>query len=128
VERARREASRRLLATARSRPLGRSREAIAGSLLVLLGRVAHAKGRLAEGLASAMLRLRRGACEAGRRLCDMGVLDGPEDALYLHLAEIEEALEDEPGAYAARVRLRREDDARWARFEAPRRIQGSGAV
>lgn len=123
-ERARRDAARRVAATARSKALGRSREAIATSLLVLLSRLAGAKGSVAEGLAAALLRLRRAATVAGGRLVDADVLDRPDDALYLHLIELEDALVGEPGAYAARVQLRREDDQRWARYEAPRRIEG----
>ncbi len=42
---------------------------------------------------------------------------------YMDVEELEQALEGEPGAYAARVRLRREDDQRWARYEAPRRLR-----
>lgn len=124
AERQRRDAMRRVIALARTRPLAPAREAIAGSLSLLAFRVARSKGSASEALASALLRLRRAASEAGRRLVAACVLDDAEDALYLHLGEIEDALRGEPGAYAARVRLRREDDARWARFEAPRRIEG----
>lgn len=123
-EKARRDAVRRLLATARSRAMGRTREGIAASLTLLLSRVAAAKGSASEGLAASLSRLRGGACEVGRRLVEAGVLDQPDDALYLWLSELEEAIAGEPGAYAARVRLRREDDARWARFDAPRRLDG----
>jgi hypothetical protein len=70
-----------------------------------------------------MLRLRNAAREAGRRLADAGLVDEPDDALYLSLDEIDQGLAGEPGAYAARVRLRREDDARWAKWTAPRRIE-----
>jgi len=122
TERARRDAIRRLRATARSRPLGRARESVATSLAVLAGRLTRSKGHVVEGLADAMLRYRRGVMEAGARLVEEAVLDEPEDAFYLSLAEIEEALRGEPGAYAARVRLRREDDSRWLAFEPPRRI------
>ena len=69
-----------------------------------------------------MLRLREAAVEVGARLVDQAVLEEAEDALYLSLDELEEALRGEPGAYAARVRLRREDDLRWAAFDAPRRV------
>ena len=119
-ERARRNAMRRLLATARGKSFGRSRETVARSLGMLLSRVASAKGRVAEGLAAAHLRLRAAAIEAGRRLAGEGLVESPEDALYLYLAEIGQGLAGEPGAYAARVRLRREDDERWARYEPPR--------
>jgi len=124
AERARRNAARRLLATAREKSFGRTREGIVRSLVVLLSRVASAKGRVTEALAAAMLRLREGAVEAGRRLEELGLVDEPEDALYLYLAEIGQGLAGEPGAYAARVRLRREDDERWGCYEAPRRIDG----
>jgi hypothetical protein len=126
-ERARRNATRRLLATAREKSFGRTREGIVRSLTVLLSRVASAKGRVAEVLAAAMLRLRAGALEAGRRLEELGLVDEPEDALYLYLAEIGQGLAGEPGAYAARVRLRREDDERWRCYRAPRRIDGRRA-
>jgi hypothetical protein len=111
-----------VLATARQKPFGRSRGAIAASLGLLIVRVARSKGATSEALAAAMLRLRRAACEAGRRLADAGVVDEAADGLYLSLEEIEQALAGEPGAYAARVRLRREDDERWSRWTAPRRI------
>jgi hypothetical protein len=124
AERLRKNAGRRLLVTARDKSFGRAREGIVRSLVVLLSRVASAKGRVAEALAAAMLRLRAGAAEAGRRLEELGLVDEPEDALYLFLAEIGQGLSGEPGAYAARVRLRREDDERWGCYEAPRRIDG----
>ncbi|MEZ4256723.1 MAG: hypothetical protein R3A78_13600 [Polyangiales bacterium] len=121
--RARRAEVRRIRQSAGEGALGRSRETLASSLVLLQSRVSRSKGVAVEGLAAVLLRVRRAAVEAGRRLVDAGVLDEPEDALYMDLAEIEEALRGEPGAYASRVRLRREDDARWARFEAPRRIE-----
>ncbi len=124
-ETARRDAVRRLRATARMLPFGVSREVMVASLCVMLARVADAKGRASEAVAATMLRLRAAAVEAGRRLVDTDVLDAAEDTLYLDLEEIEQALEGEPGAYAARVRLRREDDSRWAELEAPRRIDAS---
>ena len=123
-ERARRATARRLLGLARQRPLGRGRQATVAFVLLLLLRLAKTKGELAEGLAEALLRLRRSALECGRRLVDRGVLDAAEDALYLTTVELEDALSAQPGAYAARVRLRREDDARWANFYAPERILG----
>ena len=113
---------RRLLATARGRDMGRSREGLVNTLGGLAERVAVVKGVVAEQLAASLLRLRAAALQAGQRLVDRAVLEVPSDALYLTLAELEEALVGEPGAYASRVRLRREDDARWARFEAPRRV------
>ena len=125
AERARRDAVRRLRATARALPLGAAREAIVVSVTVLLARVADAKGSASEGLAAALLRLRRAACEAGRRLVDAGILDHADDALYMDFSELEQALADEPGAYAARVRLRREEDARWSSYDAPRRLKAS---
>lgn len=121
-ESARREAVRRLLATARTRPLGRAREGIAGSIAIGLAQLAEIKGRIGEALASSMLRLRAGAVAVGAHLVDAGVLDDAEDALYLDLAEIEDALAGEPGAYASRVRLRREADARWRHYDPPRRL------
>lgn len=121
-ETARAAAIARVLELARTQSLGLPRVALARSLGALLDGVARAKGGISEGLAAALLRLRRAALEVGRRLEDEAILDAPVDALYLGLDELTEALGGEPGAYAARVRLRREDDARWANFEAPRRL------
>ncbi len=122
AEREQRGAVRRLMATARSRPLGRGRGALARSLTLTIERLADAKGQVAEGLADANLRLRAVALVIGRRLVDQGILDEPEDALYLHVAELTDALAGEPGAYTARVRLRREQDDRWRRFKPPTRL------
>jgi hypothetical protein len=122
AESARREAVRRLLATARGRPLGRAREGIAASIAMGLGQLAEVKGRIGEALASALLRLRGAACAIGTQLVDGGILDEADDVLYLDLAEIEEAALGEPGAYASRVRLRREADARWRHYDPPRRL------
>ncbi|MFW5876024.1 MAG: hypothetical protein ACOCXM_04755 [Myxococcota bacterium] len=116
--------ARRVRVHVRGRPFGRARETMAAALTLLLKRVAHAKGAVVDDLAAALLRLRRAAMIAGDRLVDRGVLEVSDDALYLQVSEMEEALSHEPGAYAARTRLRREDDARWAEFEAPRRIEG----
>ena len=102
--------------------MGRAREGLVSTLGELAERVAVVKGVIAEQLAASLLRLRAGALAVGSRLVERAVLDHPTDALYLTLAELEEALMGEPGAYASRVRLRREDDARWASFEAPRRV------
>jgi hypothetical protein len=97
-------------------PLGLpSALAVAG----MLKRLSEAKGRVAEGLSSALLSLRAAALEAGRRLADDGMLERPDDTLYMTLEETEQALEGELGAYAARARLRREDDRRWRHFDAP---------
>lgn len=126
--RARRDAGRRLIALARSRQLGRAREALVVSLLLLADRVALCKGRSAESLAAAMLRLRAVGLEVGDRLVAAGVLDEREDAWYLGLEELLEALSGEPGAYTARVKLRREDDARWANYDAPRRMERMSSV
>jgi hypothetical protein len=126
-ERRRRQAAKTAAAEARRRPFGRGREGLVQSLLLLLGRVAKAKGSLAEALASALLRFRRGALVAGQRLAHQGLIESHQDALYLHGPELQEALAGEPGAYAARARARREDDARWERFDAPRRIEGQRA-
>ncbi|MGE0785940.1 MAG: hypothetical protein AB7S26_09650 [Sandaracinaceae bacterium] len=124
AEREQRGAIRRLSATARARPLGRGRSALASTLMMMLERLAVAKGRVAEGLADANLRLRAVAIVVGERLVERGVLDGPEDALFLHVAELSDALFGEPGAYTARVRLRREEDARWSAFSPPTRLLG----
>ncbi|MEM9188554.1 MAG: hypothetical protein AAGF12_05235 [Myxococcota bacterium] len=121
-ERLRKDAGRRLLATARSRPFGRSREGLVHSLLATAGRVTSAKGKTADGLAASLHRQRRAALIAGARLVERALTDEPGDALYMYVAEIGQALAGEPGAYGARVRLRREDDQRWANYAAPRRI------
>jgi hypothetical protein len=99
---------------------------VAVSAMGLLTRLAEAKGRVAEGLSSALLALRAAALEAGRRLSDDGLLERADDTLYMTLEEIEQALEGELGAYAARARLRREDDRRWRHFEAPVLIERRG--
>jgi hypothetical protein len=122
AEREQRQAIRRLMATARSRPLGRGRAALARTLTMMIERLADAKGTVAEGLADANLRVRAAALEVGRRLVDHGILDEPEDALYLFVSEIHDALTGEPGAYTARVRLRREEDDRWRSFAPPTRL------
>lgn len=122
AEQAQRDAIRRLMATARARPLGAGRAALARTLTLMIERLSDAKGTVADGLAAANLRVRDVAVEIGRRLVERGVLDHPEDALYLYVAEIQEALSNEPGAYVARVRLRREEDARWRAFEPPVRL------
>lgn len=122
AEREQRQAIRRLMATARSRPLGRGRAALARTLTLMIERLADAKGQVAEGLAEASLRQRAVAIEIGRRLVDHGVLDEAEDVLFLYVTEVQDALSGEPGAYAARVRLRREADARWRHFGPPTRL------
>jgi len=122
-EEARRAALRRLCDTARARSFGRSREAVVRAVALVLSSLADAKGEVAEALAAGLLRVRAAAVIAGERLCETGVLETADDALYMDVEEIEQALEGEPGAYAARVRLRREDDQRWARYEAPRRLR-----
>ncbi len=122
AEQAQRQAIRRLMTTARARPLGTGRAALARSLTLMIERLADAKGTVAEGLSAASSRLRDAALEIGRRLIERGVLDEPEDVLHLYVAEIQEALSGEPGAYAARVRLRREEDARWRAFDPPTRL------
>ena len=119
-ERARALAKSAVLELSYRGPLGVLGVAPAGALLLLFERLALAKGTLAESLASALLRLRSAAVEAGTRLVLEGILERSEDTLYMPLAEIIEALEGELGAYAARVRLRREDDRRWRNFAAPR--------
>src|SRR3954467_11590092 len=93
-------------------PLGVLGVAPAGALVTLLHRIARAKGELAEVLSTALLHLRAAALEAGERLAGDGVVERAEDTLYMPLDELEQALEGELGAYAARARLRREDDRR----------------
>ncbi len=125
-EQARQRAKSALLELSYKGPLGALGVAPAGALLLLFERLALAKGTLAESLASALLRLRGAAVEAGARLVLEGILERSEDTLYMPLAEIIEALEGELGAYAARVRLRREDDRRWRNFAAPRWLIARG--
>jgi hypothetical protein len=121
-ERAREEALERLTDEV-SRGLGGAvRGAIVRGLGLLALRVARAKGGAAETVSAGLLRLRRAASEIGARLVRGAMLDEPDDALYLSVAELEDAMRGEPGAYAARVRLRREDDQRWRSFVAPRRV------
>jgi hypothetical protein len=121
-ERAREEALERLTDEV-SRGLGGAvRVAIVRGLGLLALRVARAKGGAAETVSAGLLRLRRAASEIGARLVRGAMLDEPDDALYLSVAELGDAMRGEPGAYAARVRLRREDDQRWRSFVAPRRI------
>jgi hypothetical protein len=126
-EAARRRAELKLMQTAAKGPLGPLGVAPAAGLVLLMHRLAQAKGSVAEGLSAVLLRLRAAALEAGRRLAQEGVLERAEDTLYMPLDEIEEALEGELGAYAARVRLRREDDRRWRNFRAPRMLLGRRA-
>jgi hypothetical protein len=119
-------AERRLAVTARARSFGPAREAAVRGVCLGLSRLADAKGEVADWHALALLSLRDAALVAGARLAESGILEDPEDALYLEVDEIADALAGEPGAYAARVRLRREDDQRWRAFEAPRRLRARG--
>lgn len=119
---AREQARRALMSHALRGNLGPIGVAPSVGITGLLTRLAEAKGFVAEGLSAALLRLRAAALEAGRRLAHEGILERPDDTLYMTLEEIEQALEGELGAYAARARLRREDDRRWRNFDAPRQI------
>ena len=123
---ARQAALRRIAATAKARPRGRPRVGLARALGVLADQLALAKGTVAEALASTLVRQRRVTLDLGRRLVERAVLELPDDAFYLTLDEVEDGMRGEPGAYTARVRLRREDDARWAAFRAPRLIDPRG--
>jgi hypothetical protein len=122
-EQERAAAERRLAVTARARRFGPVREAALRTVCLGLSRLADAKGEIADWHALALLSLREAALVAGARLAESGILEEPTDALYLEIDEIADALSGEPGAYAARVRLRREDDQRWRAFEAPRRLR-----
>lgn len=121
-EKARKDARRRVLHRAKTEGFRRVRRPLAASLVVMLGRVAVAKGQVSEQVAGAMLLLRSGALEVGRRLVEQAILDAPEDAFYLKQRELLDALGGEPGSYASRVRVRREDDMRWSAYDAPRRL------
>jgi len=123
----RREAELALLSLSLRGPLGPLAAPAVSVQLLLLRRLAKAKGSVAEGLSAALLRLRSLALEAGARLSAQGVIDAADDTFYMPLDEIEQALSGELGAYAARVRLRREDDRRFRSFDAPLRIQGRHA-
>lgn len=121
-ERAREEALEHLTDHV-SRGLGGAvRVALVRGLGLLALRVARSKGGAAEAVSGGLLRVRRAATEIGARLMRGAVLDEADDALYLSVTELEDAMRGEPGAYAARVRLRREDDQRWRSFVAPRRV------
>ncbi|MCB9619030.1 MAG: hypothetical protein H6724_06220 [Sandaracinus sp.] len=121
-ERAREEALERVIEAASGGLGGPLRVTIVRGLGLAAYRVARAKGGAAEVVSAGLLRVRRAASEVGARLVRGAVLDEPDDALYLSLTELEDAVRGEPGAYAARVRLRREDDLRWRSFAAPRRV------
>ncbi len=126
-EKQREHAERALRSLSLKGPFGPLGAPAVSAQLVLLQRLARAKGSVSEGLSAALLRLRATALEAGERLAAQGVIDSAEDAFYMPLDEILEALSGELGAYAARVRLRREDDRRFRNFAAPRRILGRRA-
>ncbi len=123
-EATRRAAEEEVRRRARTHSLGPARLAMAQSLVWTLQQLTRAKGVLAEALAEALLGLRRVALEAGQRLEEDAILDEPEDALYLGAKEIRKSLEGNVAGYAARVRVRREDDLRWAHFDAPRGLGG----
>jgi hypothetical protein len=106
--------------------LSPARQGLLRGLLSLFDRLASAKGEIADALALALLRLRTCAVEAGARLVDDGVLEVADDALYLSVAEIEEALRGEAGAFASRARARREEDIRFRELRAPRRLAARG--
>jgi len=59
--------------------------------------------------------LRKSLLEMGRRLCDVGVLDTPEDVFHLRLEELEEI--DEPSAIVEPEKLRATVRTRAARRE-----------
>ncbi len=103
-----------------------ARQGLVRGLLSLLDRLATAKGEIADAGSLALLRLRVCACEAGSRLVDEGILEQADDALYLSVAEIEEALRGEAVAFASRARSRREEDARFRNLQPPRRLAARG--
>lgn len=103
-----------------------ARQGLVRGLLSLFDRLATAKGEIADVMALCLLRLRTCACEAGARLVDEGILEQPDDALYLSIAEIEEALRGEAVAFASRARGRREEDARFRHLRPPRRLAARG--
>lgn len=122
LEEARWSAIRRVLALANSHPFGAARAGVVSSVSLVIERIVSSKGRLAEVLADALGVLRTASLEVGRRLVERAQLDADADAFYLTQEELEEALRGEPSGLAARVRARREDDARWRWFDAPRRL------
>lgn len=103
-----------------------ARQGLIRGLLSLFDRLASAKGEIADATALALTRLRIGACEAGARLVEEGILEQPEDAVYLSVAELEDALRGEAVAFASRVRARREEDVRFRNLRAPRRLAARG--
>lgn len=103
-----------------------ARQGLVRGLLSLFDRLATAKGEIADAGSIALLRLRACACEAGARLVDEGILEQPDDALYLSVAEIEEAIRGEAVAFASRARARREEDARFRNLRPPRRLAARG--
>ncbi|GAB4207135.1 MAG: hypothetical protein OHK0013_24490 [Sandaracinaceae bacterium] len=106
--------------------LSPARQGLLRGLLSLFDRLASAKGEIADAMALALLRLRTCAVEAGARLVDDGVLEVADDALYLSVSELEEALRGEAGAFASRARARREEDIRFRELRAPRRLAARG--
>lgn len=122
LEEARWSAIRRVLALAQNQPFGAARAGVVSSVSLVIERIVASKGRLAEVLADALFVLRTAALELGTRLVDRALLDAAADAFYLTQEELEEALRGEPSGLSARVRARREDDARWRWFDAPRRL------
>lgn len=121
-ERARRDAQARLVAKTRHLPLAFVRDVAVRSICAFVSRAATTKGEVADALSRSLLRLKRAALHVGSRLVERSILDAPEDALFLGVSELHDAASGEPGAYASRVRLRREDDARWCAFVAPEKL------
>ncbi|MCS6856779.1 MAG: hypothetical protein NZM37_03620 [Sandaracinaceae bacterium] len=116
------QATEALLATLPSRLRASARHGLVRSLLALLDRLASLKGEVADLVALALLRLRACAIEIGGRLVEEGILEQPEDALYLSSREIEASLRGEAVAFASRVRVRREEDIRFRNFSPPERL------
>ena len=102
--------------------LSPGRQGLVRAMLSLLDRLAVAKGEVADALAHGLLRLRACANEIGVRLVNDGVLEDAEGALYLTSEELESALCGEAVAFASRVRVRTEEDARFRSFPPPRML------
>lgn len=110
-------------ALARAQGSSPARQGLVRGLLSLFSHLAAAKGEVADAMALASTRLRSAAVEVGTRLHEEGILEQAEDALYLGVDELEEALRGEACAFAARARSRRDEDQRFRRLKPPRRLE-----
>ena len=98
------------------------RRTVARSVTMLLERVARVKGIFADRLCDTQLSFRSALLDVGTFVEREHLLDEPEDIFYLMMQEISDILEGEPGAYSARVMLRKEEAMRWKHYRVPRKI------